>query len=462
MRYLSAHQHESFHLNMPDKPKPNKIIFILFLFLFFVVIKMFTLITELNDEIYDDVILSNTKVYDGVNETTYTELVLNVSDENQEYIKIGDKEIPKYIHFSILILNNEYDEKRSELDCKILSKLSKNNVTNTKIVDIIEKETPIIKIEFYLEEGTPFWIDPNNWSLFTSYLEENDGYSLFSTDILTHLLLKIKPNPSIKQIGNLEIWKIKTADKDEIIYEYQDLWDYFESTNTKVIDTYNFTENEYDIFLEILELYEIKTFKYNTLEIDNFEDYYFIFDDHIFNLDWIKTAIYTIVNERAIPTILFSFNKIYDKNKIINSYISSFKMNGYLYKYNEPIISYLDTQTFVRLQIDSRKVYNKFIENLDKKIEDLAKPTMKALKPIDGIPYFKIVYSNASEIKFNVNILYSNGEYDFIFTDKVLPKEYDKIRDKISSDINSGVYLSDWSKVYQYITGRISKDIPLI
>lgn len=423
---------------------------------------MLTLVTELMEEIYGEMVISSEKIYDGNVETTYSKLVLDMDDNNEESIKFDDFEIIRYIHFSILISDDNYDDKRSELDCAILSKLSQNKVTNAKVVNISQQGVSMFKIEFYLSEGTPFWIDPTKWDLFNSYLENNLGYSLFSENPLTYLVKLIKKDTLITKIDNFEIWKIKNESYDEVIYESQELWDYFEKNNVKVINSNLFNHLEYDIFLEILEIYEIRPFEYQKEEILEIDGYFFLYDDPIFTINWIHSALNYICNERKIPKVTLKIEKHYDSEVVNSSYLSALKLSGYLYKYEQPIITYLEGVTFISLQIDSKKVYNQFIRNLTNNFNSPSQHILKTISPNDVVPLFKIIYSNNSFTKLSVYLTHINGNCKLLFTSKLKSSEINTFKNNLTNIINNGLYLSDWGKIYQFITNKNSNDTPII
>lgn len=407
-------------------------------------------------------IISIRKILDNHEETTYYEVTLDV-DNDSDNIMLDGVNFIRYVHFSfILSLEDKiYSKGKSDLDCAILSAITKNKVTTTKIENVSDTIIGNNKIEFYLEGGTPFWINPKDWNLFTEYLSKNNSNDvLFSTNPLTLLITKLKNDTFITRFDNINVWKVSEDNYELVNYNVTELQEYFESTNTKIIDTNSMNEDYYIIFLEILELYKIKPFQYKDNVISNIDNYYFIFNDRVFTKDWILNALEDICVERKIPKVLLEFTQFEHEieNKVNQSYIQALKCSGSLYKFEKPRISYLGSTYYVNLRIDSKKVYDVFISNMNNKEKLNNKHRVFNLKPLDGVPYFKILSEDRNNIKIKTIIVFSNGYEEELHTKKISKEQKNKFKEEIILNWDNGRYLSDWSKSYQFLTQKNSND----
>ena len=358
---------------------------------------------------------------DEYNKDEYIEHIYD-GDNKTPYVKVKSKKngyVP-FVRKSNKVIN-------VELEYKILSNILNYKVCNSNIY--IKNNTYFIS--YYLEYGTPVYIDPDNYD---KYLEElNTNYYEYSFDNILLYYIIHKYRIDVKKHKKYDIWysNDKTINYYITELENNNIHGIYIKNNKameliKAFDYKILYKTNTNVFIEMLEPFGYNWFMENLIRITNGELPYLIYNlknKEIYKEIYAFLYIYTSISDYNIEIkydkIIYSIDNMIKYKYIINNIIDTKDIFIYSFKTSLEKNKYIKDNNIVPIIIDNNILWTNTVNEIYKS---------ELIIPDCVLEYTKTkLIIHTSDNKYSIN-------HD---NDKNIIKKW-----------NDGVYLSDWDKSY--------------
>lgn len=361
---------------------------------------------------------------DEYNKDEYIEHIYD-GDNKTPYVKVKSKK-SGYVPF----VRKSNKSINIELEYKILSNILNYKVCNSNIYI----ENNIYFISYYLEYGTPVYIDPDNYDKYLEDLNMEIKYEYSFDNILLYYIIH-KYRIEVKKHKKYDIWYSddKTINSYITELENNNIYGIYIKNNKaieliKAFDYKILYKTNTTAFIEMLEPFGYNWFMENLIRINMGELPYLIYNlknKEIYKEIYAFLYIYLFISDYNIEIkhdkIIYSIDNMIKYKYIINNILDTKDVFIYSFKTSLEKNKYIKDNNIVPIIIDNNILWTN-------KVNSYSISKSKYFIPDCVLEYTKnklIIYTSDNKYFINHN------------NDKDIIKKW-----------NDGVYLSDWDKSY--------------